>query len=331
MRLKDKAIIVTGSSTGIGEAMARRFVEEGAKVLVHGTNEERARAVTSVLGDAAVHHLDDLIDPEAPERIVQATLDAFGKIDCVVNNAANNVRCNFGEITPEFFDRVIAINLRTPLLLIQAAREELMRTRGAVLNVGSVLAYSGQSNLLTYCVSKGGLMTLSRNLANQLHRKGRPREPCERRLDAHEERARGQGERRHAPRLARDPARPVRALRKPPHARGNRRRRRLLAERREPPHHRKRSRARAIPGHRPHPRSGGGLTGVSPLIALNSTISRGKVASIEIGSVDPRLPHAPKAMGTCPRCNWLVHGDLVHSLSYSVLSSSQAKIIDNIP
>ena len=172
MRLKDKAIIVTGSSTGIGEAMARRFVEEGAKVLVHGTNEERARAVTSDLGDAAVHHLDDLTDPEAPERIVQATLDAFGKIDCVVNNAANNVRCNFGEITPEFFDRVIAINLRTPLLLIQAAREELMRTRGAVLNVGSVLAYSGQSNLLTYCVSKGGLMTLSRNLANQLTAKG---------------------------------------------------------------------------------------------------------------------------------------------------------------
>ena len=172
MKLKDKCVIVTGSTTGIGAAIASRFVAEGARVLVHGTNEERARKMSGELGDSADYHLDDLSSPEAPRRIVAAAMEKLGRIDAIVNNAANNVRCDFGDIDADFFDKVIAINLRTPLLLVQEAREELIKNQGSVLNVGSVLAYSGQSNLLTYCVSKGGLMTLSRNLANQLTAKG---------------------------------------------------------------------------------------------------------------------------------------------------------------
>ena len=70
MRLHDKVILVTGSTTGIGEAIARRAIAEGARVLVHGRDEERAAALVKELGDAAACHIDDIADPAAPPRIV---------------------------------------------------------------------------------------------------------------------------------------------------------------------------------------------------------------------------------------------------------------------
>ena len=76
--LDDKAIIVTGSTTGIGEAIARRCVAEGARVLVHGRNRQRGQEVAKSLGQAAVLHADDISDPDAPARLVDAALSAFG-------------------------------------------------------------------------------------------------------------------------------------------------------------------------------------------------------------------------------------------------------------
>jgi NAD(P)-dependent dehydrogenase (short-subunit alcohol dehydrogenase family) len=169
-RLEGKVIIVTGSTTGIGEAIARRCVAEGARVLVHGLERDMGEAVASSLGDSAVFHCDDLADAAAAGRIVSAALAAFGKLDGLVNNAAMVVRGRIGDVTPEFFDRVMAVNVRAPLLLIQAALPHLEKTRGVVVNIGSVNAYSGEENLLPYSISKGALMTLSRNLGDSLHR-----------------------------------------------------------------------------------------------------------------------------------------------------------------
>jgi NAD(P)-dependent dehydrogenase (short-subunit alcohol dehydrogenase family) len=170
MRLKDKVIIVTGSTTGIGEAMARRFVAEGARVLVHGLERELGEAVVGDLGAAAALHIDDLADPTAARRIVDAAIQAFGRIDTLVNNAAWIIRSNIHTTDVALFDRCIAINTRAPLLLVKAALPHLKQSQGCVVNIGSVNGYCGEPTQLAYSVSKGALMTLSRNLADALGR-----------------------------------------------------------------------------------------------------------------------------------------------------------------
>src|SRR5204862_1088001 len=94
------------------------------------------------------------------------------KLDALVNNAASVQRSNLSNTDVALFDKLIAINLRAPMLLIQAALPHLKQTRGAVLNIGSVNGYCGEANLLAYSISKGGLMTMSRNLADALGRDG---------------------------------------------------------------------------------------------------------------------------------------------------------------
>jgi len=166
MRLRDKVIIVTGGTSGIGQAIAERAVAEGARVLVHGIERKDGEAVVARLGTCAALHLDDLVDPGSPTRIAAAAMAAFGRIDAVVNNAAIVARSNLGSATPEFFDRMLAVNVRAALFLIQAAFAQLKANQGCVLNIGSINAHSGQANLLDYSISKGALQTLSRNLAN---------------------------------------------------------------------------------------------------------------------------------------------------------------------
>ena len=98
--------------------------------------------------------------------LAPSTLEAFGQIDALVNNAALTNRGKIEETDADFFDRIISVNTRAPLLLTRALMPELKRTKGCVLNIGSVLAHCGQANLLAYAVSKGGLMTMTRNLAD---------------------------------------------------------------------------------------------------------------------------------------------------------------------
>ncbi|MBI5769189.1 MAG: SDR family oxidoreductase [Verrucomicrobia bacterium] len=168
MRLKDKVIIVTGGTSGIGAAIAERCVAEGARVLVHGIERADGEKIVAKLGAAAALHLDDLADPASPPRIAAAAVQAFGRIDGIVNNAAIVARTNLATTTVAFFDRMMAVNTRAPLFLIQAAFPHLKASEGSVLNVGSINAHSGQPNLLDYSLTKGALQTLSRNLANAL-------------------------------------------------------------------------------------------------------------------------------------------------------------------
>ena len=167
-RLANKSIIVTGGTSGIGAAIARAIVSEGGQVLVHGINKEEGEALVASLGNQASLCIADLANNNAPEVIVNAALAAFGKIDGLVNNAAIIERSNLGAITPNGFDQTIAVNTKAPLFLIQAAHPHLVKTKGSVLNIGSINAYAGESTLLAYSMSKGALQTMTRNLANAL-------------------------------------------------------------------------------------------------------------------------------------------------------------------
>lgn len=166
-RLQDKVILVTGSSTGIGEAIARLFVREGALVMVHGPQRDAAEAVAVDLGDHAAFAVGDLADPEVPARLVEETVARFGRIDGIVNNAAVITRGTIDNATPEVFDRTLAINVRAPLFIIRAAIPHFHKQgHGRVLNIGSINAYCGEPTYLIYSISKGGLTTLTRNLAD---------------------------------------------------------------------------------------------------------------------------------------------------------------------
>lgn len=169
MRLQDQVILITGSTTGIGEHMARRFVAEGARIILHGRDAARGQALRAELGeDKTAFCQGDLADAEYPARLAAEAVAAFGKVDALVNNAALTTRARITETDAKFFDRIIAVNARAPMLLIQALLPELKRTQGVVLNIGSVLAHCGQANLLAYSMSKGALMTMTRNLADAL-------------------------------------------------------------------------------------------------------------------------------------------------------------------
>jgi NAD(P)-dependent dehydrogenase (short-subunit alcohol dehydrogenase family) len=171
MRLENKVIIVTGSTTGIGKAIAIRCVAEGAKVVVHGLEEAWGKEVVNELGETnAVLHISDLSLDGSPEKLVEAAINAFGKLDAVVNNAAIVASSNIQSTDKAYLQRLLNVNTIAPFLLIKAALPYLTAQHGCVLNIGSVNAYSGEPNLLAYSISKGGLMTMTRNLGDTLHR-----------------------------------------------------------------------------------------------------------------------------------------------------------------
>ena len=166
MRLKDKVIIITGATSGIGRAIAIKAVAEGAKVLIHGINKDDGQKVVEQLGKSAALCIADLSDAAAPQKIVDSAITSFGKVDAVVNNSAFIERNNLSQLTPEAFTKTITINLQSALFLIQAAFPHLKKAEGCVLNIGSINAYSGESSLLAYSIGKAGLQTMTRNLAN---------------------------------------------------------------------------------------------------------------------------------------------------------------------
>ena len=169
--LADKIALVTGSTSGIGRGIAEHFASIGARVVVHGRTEAQARDVAGRLGGDAAWTVGDLADIEACRRIVHFTIDHFGGIDVLVNNAASTARGYLEDTPVELWDAVMHVNLRAPFLCLQEA-VKVMKTRGggSIVNIGSINAYIGEPKLGPYSVSKGGLMTLTRNAAAALSR-----------------------------------------------------------------------------------------------------------------------------------------------------------------
>jgi NAD(P)-dependent dehydrogenase (short-subunit alcohol dehydrogenase family) len=171
MRLKNKVILITGAYTGIGRAIAQACVKEGALLVLNGLRDEKGKSLVDELGsDIATAITMDITQEGAPELLVKEALQRFGKLDAVVNNAAMIVSSNIDTTDLAFMRKMMAINTLAPFAIIQAALPSLKITKGCILNIGSINSWSGEPNLLAYSISKGALMTMSRNLGDSLFR-----------------------------------------------------------------------------------------------------------------------------------------------------------------
>lgn len=171
MRLTDKVILITGGYTGIGRAICRQCVKEGAKIVVNGLREELGKNLIEELGASnAIYHTVDITEKDAPEQLIQKAIDTYGKLDAVVNNAAIVASSNIKNTTLAYLERMLAVNTLAPFAIIQEALPHLSKSRGCVVNIGSINSWSGEPNLLAYSISKGALMTMSRNLGDSLFR-----------------------------------------------------------------------------------------------------------------------------------------------------------------
>jgi NAD(P)-dependent dehydrogenase (short-subunit alcohol dehydrogenase family) len=171
LRLEKKVIIITGSTTGIGKAIALRCAAEGANVVINGLEEDWGRTVVQEIGQQrAILYAADICEDGVPERLVQLAINTFGKLDAIVNNAAVVASSNIHSTDKKFLRKIFDVNTIAPFELIKSALPELSRQRGCVLNIGSVNAWCGEPNLLAYSMSKGALMTMTRNLGDTLHR-----------------------------------------------------------------------------------------------------------------------------------------------------------------
>ena len=169
-RLRDRRAIITGAARGIGLACARRFVAEGAEVLLVDLDAEAGAAVAADMaasGAKAVFHEADLSRTEVIPWVIEAAVRVLGGVDILVNNAGVAPMADFFELSHAEFDWVMAINLRAPFLLTQAAARRMREqgTGGSVINLSSINAVLGGPTSLSYCVSKGGLNQLTRNCA----------------------------------------------------------------------------------------------------------------------------------------------------------------------
>ena len=167
--LKNRVSLVTGSSSGIGFGIAEYFASLGSAVVLHGLDETGSRAAADRLraaGHDIVATSGDLRDPETCRRVVCFAIESKGGVDVLVNNAGDTSRGSLESASLEFWDSMMAVNLRAPFLCLQEAVKS-MKTRGggSIINIGSINAYVGAPKLGPYAVSKGGLMTLTKNAA----------------------------------------------------------------------------------------------------------------------------------------------------------------------
>lgn len=172
-----KSVIVTGAAHGIGREIALTFARAGYSVLVTDRDAagiaQTAQALTEVLGEGrVVARVDDLTSESAPEAIAQAARDAFGRIDCVVNNAADQTPGGTRDTATAIWDRVMAVNLRAPFLLARAVADDLASTGGSIVNMGSLVGNQPLPDRLAYSASKAGLAGLTRALATDLGASG---------------------------------------------------------------------------------------------------------------------------------------------------------------
>jgi 3-oxoacyl-[acyl-carrier protein] reductase len=176
--LDDKVAIVTGSARGIGRATADLLSEHGAKVLVNDLDGDLAEQAASEIGGETAVYAGDLTKPGAPDQLVQTAIDAWGKLDIVVNNAGYTIDAPIHKMSDEAFQRMLDIHTIVPFRVIRAAAPHLRepakaeRERGEevfrkIVNVSSISGTMGNAGQANYAAAKSGVVGLTKTLAKE--------------------------------------------------------------------------------------------------------------------------------------------------------------------
>lgn len=170
-----KVAVVTGSTQGLGEAVARQLISDkliGGLVICGRNVENGARLAKefTAAGCRTEFVLAELSRPEDCQKIIKTAGDVFGRIDYLVNSAASTERGTIFDSSPELFDRIVAINVRAPFLLMQGALRLMVEKGicGGIVNILSMSSHGGQPFLCPYSMSKGALATLTKNVAQSV-------------------------------------------------------------------------------------------------------------------------------------------------------------------
>jgi NAD(P)-dependent dehydrogenase (short-subunit alcohol dehydrogenase family) len=162
--LQNKVTVITGGAQGIGEACARRFAREGARVVLADVDDAKGHALANALGAIYIHC--DVGDVDQVNAMVASAIVAHGRIDVLVNNAGIFKAAAFLDVTEADFDAVIRVNLKGAFLVAQAVAREMVKTgSGSVINMSSVNAVMAIPSIASYNMSKGGINQLTRVMA----------------------------------------------------------------------------------------------------------------------------------------------------------------------
>ncbi|MEH6548912.1 MAG: glucose 1-dehydrogenase [Pseudomonadales bacterium] len=174
MLLKNKVALITGAASGIGEATARLFIAEGAKVLLADVNQQLGQALAIELGDDAAFIACDVSDESQVVAMIAEAVTRFGRLDCAVNNAGvTGAPCSLENMSLESWRQVIDINLSGVFLCLKhEITQMLQQGEGAIVNVASGAGLIGVPNMAGYCASKHGVLGLTKTAATENVRKG---------------------------------------------------------------------------------------------------------------------------------------------------------------
>jgi NAD(P)-dependent dehydrogenase (short-subunit alcohol dehydrogenase family) len=168
--LLGRVAIVTGASRGLGKEIAETLAGAGADLVVNSLSAENiepvARQIALQTGRRVIAVAGDVSDPQIAQKVVDTAAHEFGRVDILVNNAGINVRGAIEEVSPDDFDRVMAVNVKGPWLLCRAAAPLLKKAgRASVLNLASTMGLVARPDRSLYCASKGAVIQLTRELA----------------------------------------------------------------------------------------------------------------------------------------------------------------------
>jgi len=171
--LADQVLLITGGARRVGAAVVRALHAAGAKVMIHYRHSSDdaatlARELELLRAGSAAIFGQDLLDPTAPDALVRATLERFGRLDILINNASTFYPTAVGEITLAHWDDLMGSNLKAPLFLAQAAAPHLKVSSGLILNIVDIHALRPLKNHPVYSIAKAGLAMLTKSLAREL-------------------------------------------------------------------------------------------------------------------------------------------------------------------